>query len=103
MKLHIRKGDKVKVLSGKDRGKEGEVLVVYPNKQRAIVEGVNIVRKAIRPDQNNPNGGVVDQEASIHISNLMLLEGGTPVRTGRLKNEKGKGWVRVSKKTGKSV
>lgn len=103
MKLHIRKGDKVRVLSGKDRGKEGEVLVVYPHKQRAIVEGVNIVRKAIRPDQTNPNGGIVDQEASIHISNLMLLEGGNPVRTGRQKNEKGKGWVRVSKKTGKSV
>ncbi|MEZ4688616.1 MAG: 50S ribosomal protein L24 [Bacteroidia bacterium] len=101
--MHIRKGDKVKVLSGKDRGKEGEVLVVYPQKQRAIVEGVNIVRKAIRPDQTNPNGGVVDQEAPIHISNLMLLEGGTPVRTGRQKNENGKGWVRVSKKTGKSV
>jgi large subunit ribosomal protein L24 len=103
MKLHIRKGDRVRVLCGKDRGKEGEVLVMYPHKQRAIVEGVNIVRKAIRPDQTNPNGGVVDQEASIHISNLMILEGGTPIRTGRVKNENGKGWVRVSRKTGKSV
>ena len=103
MKLHIRKGDRVRVLSGKNRGKEGEVLVVYPQKQRAIVEGVNIVKKAIRPDQSNPNGGIVEQEAPIHISNLMLLEGGTPTRTGRIKNENGKGWLRVSKKTGKTV
>lgn len=103
MKLHIRKGDRVRVLSGKNRGDEGEVLVVMPVKQRAIVEGVNIIRKAIRPDQNNPDGGIVEQEASIHISNLMLLEGGKPTRTTRVKNENGKGWVRVSKKTGKTV
>lgn len=103
MKLHIRKGDRVRVLSGKDRGKEGEVLLVFPQKNRAIVEGVNVIRKAIRPDQTNPNGGIVDQEASIHTSNLQLLEGGAPVRTGRIKNESGKGWIRVSKKTGKSV
>ncbi|MFK7972716.1 MAG: 50S ribosomal protein L24 [Bacteroidia bacterium] len=103
MKLHIRKGDRVRVLSGKDRGEEGEVMVVYPKKQRAIVGGINIIRKAIRPDQNNPDGGIVEQEATIHISNLMLVEGGKTTRTGRQKNEKGKGLVRVSKNTGKIV
>lgn len=101
MKLHIKKGDKVKVLSGKNRGEEGEVLLVLHAKNRAIVEGINMIKKAVRPDQQNPDGGIIEQEAAIHISNLMLLEGGTPTRTGRMKNEDGKGWARYSKKTGK--
>jgi len=103
MKLHIKKGDTVRVLSGKDRGQQGRVLVVFPQKQKAIVEGINMVYKHRRPDQQNPQGEIVEQEAPIHISNLMLLAGGEPTRTGRVKNEDGKGWLRVSKKTGEIV
>ena len=100
-KLHIRKGDTVRILSGKDRGKSGRVLVVFPAKQTAIVEGIKMVSKHMKPSQQNPNGGIVEQEAPIHISNLMLMEGNEPTRIGRVKGEKG--WVRVSKKSGKPV
>ena len=62
--------------------------------RKAIVEGVNMIRKHLKPNQENPNGGIIDQEAPIHISNLMLVENGTPTRTGRKRNENGKGWVR---------
>ena len=103
MKLHIKKGDKVRVLSGKDRGEEGEVLLVLHAKNRAIVEGVNMMTKAVRPDQQNPDGGIIQQEAAIHTSNLMLLEKGAPTRTGRMKSENGKGWERYSKKTGEKI
>jgi large subunit ribosomal protein L24 len=104
-KLHIRKGDTVRILSGSDRGKEGKVLRMMPAKERAIVEGINIVSKHMRPSQKNPDGGIVEQEASIHISKLMLIDPKTkqPTRTGRKVNEAGKGWVRVSKKTGEIV
>lgn len=103
MKLHIRKGDNVRVLSGRDRGREGRVMVVYPQTQKAIVEGINVIQRHLRPDQDNPQGGIVEREAPIHISKLMLLEGGTPTRTGRKKSENGKGWVRYSKKTGEII
>ncbi len=102
-KLHIKKGDTVRVLCGKDRGATGRVLLVFPDKYRAIVEGVNMVRKHVKPNQQSPQGGIVEQEASIHLSNLMLMEGNTPTRTGRMKNEEGKGWVRYSKNTGNPV
>lgn len=102
-KLHIKKGDTVRVLSGKDRGREGRVLVVFPATQKAIVEGINIVYKHRRPDQQNPQGEIVEQEAGIHISKLMLVANGEPTRTGRVKNEDGKGWIRISKKTGEIV
>lgn len=103
MKLHIKKGDTIRVLSGKDRGKEGRVLVVFSDTKKAIVEGINIVFKHRRPDQQNPQGEIVEQEAPIHISKLMLVVNGEPTRTGRLKNENGKGWVRYSKKTGETA
>ena len=103
MKLHIKRGDKVKVLSGKYRGHEGEVLVVFPKKYRAIVEGANFVMKHSRPSQEYPEGGIIKQEASIHLSNLMLIEGKEATRTGRIKNEDGKGWLRYSKNTGEIV
>lgn len=104
-KLHIRKGDTVRILSGTDRGKEGKVLVVYPATERAIVEGMNIITKHMRPTQENPDGGIVEQEAAIHTSKLMLIDPNTkqPTRVGRRKNENGKGWVRYSKKTGEIV
>ena len=74
MSLRIRKGDKVKVLAGKDRGKTGKVIHVYPTVQRALVEGVNMVKKHLRKSQQNPNGAVVQKELPIHISNLSLMD-----------------------------
>ncbi len=74
MSLRIRKGDKVKILAGKDRGKTGKVLHVYPERNRALVEGVNMVKKHKRRSQQHPQGAVVSQEASIHISNLALAD-----------------------------
>ncbi len=104
-KLHIRKGDTVRILSGADRGEEGKVLRMMPSKGRAIVEGINLVTKHQRPTQKNTEGGIIEQEAPIHISKLMLIDPKTkqPTRTGRIKNESGKGWVRVSKKSGEIV
>lgn len=104
-KLHIRKGDTVRILSGANRGEEGKILRMLPAKERAIVEGMNMITKHVRPTQKNPDGGIIEQEAPIHISKLMLIDPKTkqPTRTGRIKNESGKGWVRVSKKSGEIV
>lgn len=77
MSLRIRKGDKVKVLAGKDRGKTGKVIHVYPSVDRALVEGVNMVKKHLRKSQQNPNGAIVTKELPIHISNLSLLDPNT--------------------------
>ncbi len=103
-KLHIRKGDKVKVLAGDDKGKEGKVLEVYPAKRRALVEGVNIITKHTKPSAGKPEGGITKVEASIHVSNLMLIDpaSGQPTRVGRKLNEKGK-LQRYSKKTGEII
>ena len=100
-KLHIKKGDQVIVLAGKDKGSRGEVLVVFPAKNRAIVEGVNMATKHKKQDQGT-DGGLIQQEASIHLSNLMLLDpSGTPTRVGRkIVNNK---LVRFSKKTGEII
>lgn len=102
VKLHIKKGDTVFVNSGEDKGKTGRVLEVIKTKQRAIVEGVNMVKKHTKPDAQNPQGGIVEQEAAIHISNLNVLENGAPVRIGRKLNDKSK-LVRYSKKSGEEI
>lgn len=103
-KLHIRKGDTVKVIAGNSRGKEGVVLEVLPAKARAIVEGVNVVTKHVKPSAAKPEGGIEKTEAAIHISNLMLIDPATgePTKTGRKANEKGK-LQRYSKKTGELI
>ena len=72
-KMNVKKGDKVVVLSGKDKGKEGEVLVAKPSEGKVIVEGVAIVKKATRPNQMNQQGGIVDKPAKIDVSNVMLV------------------------------
>ena len=72
-KMNIKKGDKVKVLSGKDKGKEGSILRAYPEKQRVVVEKVNVVKKALRPTQQNPQGGIQNIEAPIHVSNVAVV------------------------------
>jgi large subunit ribosomal protein L24 len=74
MSLRIRKGDKVKILAGKDRGKMGKVLHVYPKKSRALVEGINMVKKHARKSQQNPSGTILQKELPIHVSNLTLLD-----------------------------
>ena len=90
-KLHIKKGDTVRVLSGKDKGMEGEVIRAYPSKNRVIVEKVNMVKKHMRPTQQNPKGGISEMEATIDASNVMLVcpECNKPARITSVKDEKG--------------
>lgn len=103
-KLHIRKGDTVKVISGNSKGKTGKVISVVVEKNRAFVEGANTVTKHVKPSATTPNGGIEKKEASIHLSNLMLVDPATgkTTRTGRKLNEKGM-LQRYSKKTGELV
>ena len=101
-KLHVRKGDSVMVLAGDDKGKTGQVLQIFPDKNRAIVEGVNIVKKHVKATQNE-EGGIQEMEASIHLSNLAVLDPktGEPTRIGR--REENGASVRYSKKTGNVI
>ncbi len=101
-KLHIKKGDTVYVNAGEDKGKTGRVLEVLVKENRAIVEGINLVSKHTKPNAKSPQGGIVKQEAAIHVSNLNPVEKGKPVRVGRKRNDDGK-LVRVSKKTGEEI
>jgi large subunit ribosomal protein L24 len=101
-KLHVKKGDTVMVLSGDDKGKTGRVLTVYPEKERALVEGLNIVTKHRKPTAQNTGGTIDKIEAPIHISNLMVTVGGKPTRIGRKRNEDGK-LQRVAIKTGEII
>ena len=103
-KLHIKKGDTVIVLSGEDKGKTGKVLKVIVDKQRAIVEGVNIVTKSSKPTAKNPQGGFIKVEAPIHISNLSLIDpkSGKPTRIAIKVNADGKKG-RIAKKAGEEI
>jgi large subunit ribosomal protein L24 len=104
MKLHVKKGDTVLVLSGNDKGKQGKVMSVDRKSQRAIVEGVRIISKHTRPNAEHPQGGIIKQEAPIHISNLMVVDNsGKPTRVGRRIDEKSGKLVRYSKKTGEII
>jgi large subunit ribosomal protein L24 len=103
-KLHIKKGDLVKVIAGDSKGQQGKVLKVDPEKERAIVEGVNMVSKHTKPNAKNPQGGIVKQEAPIHISNLMVVDSkGNATRVGRKIDEKSQKLVRYSKKSGEVI
>lgn len=101
VKLHIKKGDTVQVISGNSKGKTGTVLEIDAGKSRAIVEGANMVTKHNKPSATNPNGGIEKREAGIHISNLMVVDPatGNATRVGRKLNDKNK-LQRYSKKTG---
>ncbi len=109
--MHIKKGDKVKVISGKDKGKTGVILSVFPNKERILVEGVNIVKKHTKPNQANPQGGIVSLEAAIHVSNAMFVDpkSGEPTRIGYKIEEKTEGdktfrvKSRIAKKSGEVI
>ncbi len=82
--MHVKKGDKVRVISGKDKGKTGVILAAYPKESRVLVEGVNIVKKHSKPSQMNPQGGIISFEAPIHVSNVMPIDPktGNPTRVG---------------------
>ncbi|MFC7365904.1 MULTISPECIES: 50S ribosomal protein L24 [Bhargavaea] len=105
--MHVKKGDKVQVITGKDKGKTGVILAAFPKKDRVIVEGVNIIKKHTKPNQESPQGGIVSKEAPIHVSNVMLLDpkSGEPTRIGYKEEEQdGKMvTVRVSKKSGEII
>ena len=103
-KLHIKKGDTVYVNAGEDKGRTGKVLKVFVDKRRVIVEGLNMVSKSQKPSAKNPQGGIVKQEAPIHISNLNVVDPktGKPTRIGRKLNADGK-LVRYAKKSGEEI
>tara|TARA_Y100001980_G_C14547918_1_gene328793 strand:- start:111 stop:413 length:303 start_codon:yes stop_codon:yes gene_type:complete len=96
--MHIKKGMNVKVISGNHKGQSGKVLDVFPKKMKAIVEGVNFMKRSVRPTQENPSGGYVDREAPIHLSNLMAIHNEMATRVGYKKLEDGKK-IRISVKT----
>ncbi len=102
-KMHIKKGDTVYVNAGNDKGKTGKVLTVIPEKDRAIVEGINVVSRHTKPNSKQPQGGIIKQEAPIHVSNLNLIDpkSGKPTRIGR-RIEDGKK-VRYAKKSGEEI
>jgi large subunit ribosomal protein L24 len=102
--MHIVKNDTVKILTGKYSGKIGKVLKVFPDQKRLIVEGVNIIKKHTKPSQKNPQGGIVEKESSIHVSNVMVIDPKTnePTRVGFKFLEDGSK-VRISKKSGEML
>ncbi|MBM6616148.1 50S ribosomal protein L24 [Bacillus suaedaesalsae] len=101
--MHVKKGDKVQVISGKDKGKQGVILEAFPKKDRVLVEGVNIVKKHSKPSQANPQGGIISKEAPIHVSNVMPLDpkSGVPTRVGYQVVDGKK--VRIAKVSGESL
>jgi len=106
-KLHVKKGDEVRVIAGNEKGKEGRILAVFPDKERVLVEGVNFRVHHDQPTQDNPQGGRIEREVSIHVSNVMVLDPSTgePTRVGRKRIEEDGGgrWVRYSKKSGEII
>ena len=97
IKLKVKTGDTVKVIAGDHKGEEGKIVKVFIDKNRAIVEGVNMISKHTKPSADNPQGGIVKREASLHISNLMLMENGVATKVGyRMEGDKK---VRFSKKS----
>lgn len=102
-KLHIKKDDTVIVLSGSDKGKTGKVLRVRVAEKRAIVEGINIITKSTKPSAKNPQGGIIKREASIHISNLSLIDPKSGKATRISIKRDGKKIVRIAKKSGEEI
>ena len=103
-KMHVKKEDTVIVISGKDKGKKGRVIAAFPRENRVLVEGVNMVKKHAKPSQMNPQGGILNQEAPIHASNVMLVDPktGEATRVGYKILDNGKK-VRVAKKSGEVI
>jgi len=103
-KLHIKKGDTVVVNTGVSKGQKGRVLEVFTKNSRAIVEGVNMIKKHTKPNAESPQGGIIEKEAPVHISNLMIVDpkSGEATRIGRRLDNSGK-LVRFSKKSGEEI
>jgi large subunit ribosomal protein L24 len=103
-KLHVKKDDTVMVITGKDKGKKGRVIAAYPRQNRVLVEGVNMVKKHTRPSQVNPQGGIIEQEAAIHVSNVMHIDpkSGKVTRIGYKVLDNGNK-VRIAKKSGEVI
>jgi large subunit ribosomal protein L24 len=98
-KLHIKKGDMVQVIAGDDKGKKGRVIEIFNTKNRALVEGINIVKRHTKPNAQNQQGGIITKEATVNISNLMIIDkSGNATRIGRKLDDAGK-MVRFSKKS----
>ena len=100
--MKIKKGDTVQVITGNDVGKTGRVIKVFIDRDRIVVEGVNIVKKHARPTQDSPQGGIIEKEATIHVSNVMLVAGGKPTRVGYKTLEDGRK-VKFAKTTGEVI
>ncbi len=100
--MHIKKGMTVRVITGNHKGSEGKVLHIFPDSQKVIVEGINLVKRASRPTQENPTGGFVEKEAPIHISNMLPVHKGKVTRVGYkiLENNRK---VRIASKTGEEL
>ena len=105
VKIKIIKNDTVLVSTGNSKGVKGKVIKVFPKENKAMVEGVNLISKHTKPNAANPQGGIIKQEAKIHISNLMLInpKSGEPTKVGRKRDEKTGKLVRVAKKTGEVI
>ena len=103
-KLKIKKGDRVVVITGRDKGKQGEVLKVLPQESRVIVQGVNVAKRHTRPSAANPSGGIIDKELPIHVSNVAHLDpkSGQPTRVGFKVLEGGRK-VRVARRSGETI
>lgn len=103
-KLHVKKDDVVIVITGKDKGKKGRIIAAYPRENRVLIEGVNLVKKHAKPSQQNPQGGILTQEAPIHVSNVLLVDPktGKPTRIGYKVLENGQK-VRIAKKSGEVI
>jgi len=101
-KLHIKIGDTVQVIAGTSRNQQGTVISIDRKTQRALVANVNVVKRHVKPNSQNPQGSIMEKESGIHISNLMVVHGGKPTRIGRRRNDEGK-LVRYSKKTGEEI
>ena len=100
--MNIKTGMNVRVIRGNHRGQEGKILYVFPKKERIIIEGVNLIKRHTRPSQENPQGGIVEKEGSIHVSNVMLVISGKPTRIGYKKLDDGSK-VRVSIRNGEEI
>ncbi len=101
-KLHVKTGDIVKVIAGNEKAKTGRIVSVNTTTGKVIIEGLNIVTKHNKPSAKSPNGGIIKKEAPIHASNVMLVEGNSPIRTGKKLNAENK-LQRYSKKTGELI
>lgn len=100
--MHIKTGMTVRVIRGNHRGEEGKVLHINPKKERVIIEGVNLIKRHTRPSQENPQGGIIEKEAALHVSNIMVVYGGKPTRVGyKILDDGSK--VRVAVKTGEEI